>query len=209
MIKNTVLFGLLLILTGGLYSCLTKKQIKEEIPVDLCSFDISFLDNTFASLQLSENDTVAAKAFGMRLGLNYVYEGNICKINPLETFSFFSSCYAGGSVKATKIYVPVNAIDTVYILADNDFDADHPAGSNITEFFSVFRKYQFSDVDQYLRGKRRLEFQQEYTFPMREEADVLLMKIPELPGDFQFIIRFVMANGEVMERTTPLIHLSL
>lgn len=206
--KKKFLLLIIALTGGGLYSCLKKGEAKE-IPVVLCSFDISLLDNTFSSPQLATGDTVPAKAFGMRLSMNYVDEMNFCKTNPLETFSLFPSCYAVGPVKTSYVYIPVNKIDSVYIFSNNDFDANHPAGSNLVDYFSVFKPYSFYEVSNHLEGWRRIEFQDEYLYPKREKIDVLMMKTPENAGIHQFTIRFITDQGEVFEQTTSLIHLSL
>lgn len=208
MTKNTLLLLFLSILSGGLYSCHSKIKA-DEIPVDLCSVELDLIDNTFASPQLAAGDTVEAKAFGLRAVLNYVYDGNICRISPLETFSFFPACYASSSPDARKVYVSTERIDSIAIITTNYFDAGHPAGSNVAGCFSVFEKFEFHEANSYFFGYRSINLVSEYTFPLKEEVNLLLKEMPEYSGDFQFTIRFFLNNGDVLESVASQIHLNI
>lgn len=204
MIKKILL--LVIIIFIAVFSC-TKKGKTIEITVKLCSFEAALLDNTFELPQVASKDTISAKVFGIRLSMKYVDEVSVCKINPWETFSLFPSCYAVGPVRTTYIHVPLNEIDSVVIFSDNDFDAVHPAGSNLSEYFSVFKSSSYEKAQKYLSGGRRISFQDEYL--KTEVIDLLLMGAPENEGEHQFTIRLLTNQGEVLEETTSSIYLKL
>lgn len=191
------------------FSCMKKADYRE-IPVTLCSIDVQPLDNTGSSPQTTTSDTVAAQAFGLRLLLNYMDEAGICQINPMETVSFFPGCYAmGNNGKTSYYYVPENPIDSLFIYSTEDFDASHPAGTDLTAFFSIFKSYSYFLPMDYLGGERRILFENMALQPKREEVNLLLMKQPENSGNHQFTIRIYTRNGELFQQTLPSITLNL
>jgi hypothetical protein len=192
----------------AVFSC-SKKSDPKEIPIKFCSFDTAPLDNTFELPQVANSDTISAKAFGIRLTMKYVDEVSICKINPWETFSLFPSCYAVGPVRTVTVYTPINAIDSVSIFSDHDFDTAHPAGTNLSEYFSIFKSSSYEKAQKYLSGERRITIQDEYLSPKTEVIDLLLMHIPENSGEHQFTIRLFTNQGEIIDQTTSSIHLNL
>lgn len=191
------------------FSCMKKADYRE-IPVTLCSIDVLPLDNTDSSPQTTVSDTVAAQAFGLRLQLNYMDEAGICQINPIETVSFFPGCYAlGNNSKTSYYYVPANPIDSLFVYSTEDFDASHPAGTNLAPLFSIFKSYSYFTPIEYLGGERRILFEDTYLQPKREELNMLLMNLPENSGSHQFTIRIYTRNGELFEQTVPSITLNL
>lgn len=191
------------------FSCMKKADYRE-IPVTLCSIDLQPIDNTGSSPQTAISDTVAAQAFGLKLQLNYMDEAGICKINPMETVSFFPASYAlGNNGKTAYYYVPENPIDSLFIYSTEDFDASHPAGADLSAFFSVFKSYSYSSPMGYLGGERRILFENMALQPKQEEVNLLLMKQPENSGNHQFTIRIYTRNGELFEQTLPSITLNV
>jgi len=191
------------------FSCMKKADYRE-IPVTLCSIDVLPIDNTYASPQTAMSDTVAAQAFGLRLQLKYMDEAGICQIDPMETVSLFPACYAmGNNGKTSHYYVPVNPIDSLVVYSTEDFDATHPAGTNLINCFSIFKPYSYYLPMDYLGGERRILFDDMYLQPKREEVNMLLLKLPEHAGNHQFTIRVYTRNGELFQQTLPSITLNL
>ena len=190
---------------------MTKKIDEREIIVKFCSFETQLLDNTFEESFITTEDTISSKAFGLRLNLRYADELEICKTNPIETFSPFPSCYAVGPRRKIINYIPYNLTDSLEIISDKNFDSSHPAGTNLTNYFYIYKSNQnkYLESQDYLTNNRRLSFNNENDFVKRETIDLLLMHQPSNSDNHTFTIRFYTNQGEIIEQTTSSIHLKL
>lgn len=185
--KNKLL--LIIISIPLLMGCL-KKEKYEEYPVDLCSINTSLLDNTYSNPEISYEDTLRSKAFGMRLGLNFTHSGS-------------DSCEMVFETSYNKVYLQ-NKVQLIEIITNTDFDQYHLAGSNIVDYFSVYRGHNYVGLKDYYNDLPRINTTD---FPLSEQMDALLMHLPENAGDYQFTTRFYMIDGSVIESVSPQVHL--
>lgn len=187
---NRNIYFLLLLALGLVFSACRKKVYPRF--VDLTSIEVENLDNTFEVGQAPMNDTVAAEAFGIKLMMNYK-DHNDYSYDGEEEHGFF--------------WTLLNNIDSVQIIADQDIDAFHPAGTNVMHFFNVFHEFEFTKIEDFFTLNRSIYFENESEVEKDEELSFLLMEELAYSGNFSFTVRFYVAEGEMFEATTNSIFL--
>jgi hypothetical protein len=126
-----------------------------------------------------------------------------------EMFSFFQSAYAFDCACEDDERVAKDSLKAFRIIALKDVDVDHPANSDVSEYFKVYTNdYRFfQTIDSYF-GFQDASLYDRWTPGAGDlvwTVDLLLMTIPDHGGTYQFKIQLVLSDGRVLEgETTPI-----
>lgn len=129
-----------------------------------------------------------------------------CNLSPVETYR------KGRYFDPYESYVSCDdPIQFIYITATNDFDAEHPAGHLLNDFFY----YNPGNLREaiYLHGDTiapDIDMKLLPTYPnsnFPEYADFMLSQPIESTSDIAFVVRLVTQSGQIFIDTTSTIHL--
>ena len=159
---------------------------------------INHLDNSGSAPVIASSDTVRKSAYGIRM--NLVRETVVCNHN--RTSLFISSAYAFKcDCEPPNQILPRDSITALHISTVNDFDATHPAGSDVTEYFYQYQKNNYRSIPDYLSR------QAEVVFDAAQDSlvvDFLLMQAPAAAGIYSFEIAVTLSDGRTKNaRTNP------
>lgn len=139
-------------------------------------------------------DTTVLRYDDLRISLDF--SGKFySKVNP--QFEIFPSAYACSPAEPSS----EERVTNISIIANQDFDSLHLAGSNLKELFYISRRYNSStfSIEEYLK-----------TNPKVEELEFKLAAAPDIQKEIQFTVIF-QYNGKLVKElryTTPAFILS-
>ncbi len=162
-----------------------------------CSLSGENLDNAGPDAKVAMGDTILKEAYGIQLTIER--SEDICHLQGLPLFS--SSAYA---FKCDCEYTTYDYRDTatsIQIFTLNDFDQNHAANSDITDYFKTGG---FVDVSVHLN---EINQSLQHLDTAGLDLNIFLFTAPEKPGKHQFKVEIVFANGKVLDATTSSIYL--
>jgi len=87
-------------------------------------------------------------------------------------------------------------IDKISVISLNEFDLNHTANSDISEYFRAsFYPNQISTIDSTINNENKDSFSRFYYF------DLLLNKPPQLDSSFRFVVKVKLSNNELVDTT--------
>ena len=90
------------------------------------------------------------------------------------------------------------------MLLFKDFDSNHLANSDISDYFKVYKKYSFTSIKDYLKNSNLVLFDEsslDMTF------DLLLMTPPASSKQQKFKVQITLSDGRILEKETSEIKL--
>ena len=182
---------LLIILTLPLldvfYACCNCDDNIEEKFYTNSGFSIKNIDNSGAEPIESTSENINKKAYGIRLQVNRQSLSFLKKDTYQPLFSqgaYAMSCDCPPEVT----YDHTDKVESIKIITLNDFNADKPANSDITEYFKISKGYK--DVIELVKS---LNYDFAYRLEETEYFDLLLMTLPSennVQHQFKLIITF-------------------
>lgn len=96
-------------------------------------------------------------------------------------------------------------IVSVKIISNNDFDTNHPKGSDLSSIFMVKRYYndELSPINDYLKTLK-LEYQSNYPF----QKGIFLQVAPTIAKKHKFKIAITLTDGRILEAETTEVELT-
>lgn len=152
------------------------------------------LDNSAVQAQLSGLDSVNKNAYGIRMNIERTLIAAV-----RDNWSFGNSAYAMSRECVTGAYHPAITIETIRIVTLHDFDAAHPAGSDITAYFKNNNSGKFYDIENLYNKEAQVIY--DNSLPPFE-ADVLLIEVPEHTGIHAFVVEVLLSDGTLLSDTT-------
>lgn len=166
--------------------CNCNDNVEEKFYVN-SSFLLTNIDNSGTDPLESTSANINKKAYGMRLTVNRESLVFLKKQN--NQFLFSQSAYAMScDCPADVIYDPKYKAESIKIITLNNFNADKPANSDITEYFRTQKKYL--GVIELVKS---LNYDFDYLLKETEYFDLLLMIQPSednVQHQFKLIITF-------------------
>ncbi len=117
----------------------------------------------------------------LMLELNFHRNVDICYLGSNNTF--FNAAYAT-SCRTSEKYNFHDSVIHVAIYADKDYDAQHPAGAELNEYFKM------PDVAEFNQGKENTS------------TRMYALKGPEQIGGYVYTVKVLLANGTLIEAAT-------
>lgn len=195
MIKKTALIILLFSIARFIVSCCYCSKI-EFYNYTYDSVRVYNIDNS-GPAAVNASDHVLKSAYGFVL---CPYTTAITQRSPSLPFSI-ESAYATGKCDCdTPEYIGTSkdTIASIVITTNNDFDATHPANSDVSDLFKIYDHYAYSTISEYIKAE---------TFHQTNCLTFLLMVPPPAPGNQQFSVEVKMKDGRIFKKETPIIQL--
>lgn len=104
---------------------------------------------------------------------------------------------AFNGVNDEDTYSPANLPVSISIYALQAFNAQHPAGSSLNEYFIAGPKQNPSANDIVTDFPDTEDF-----YPTHDPDDLWLMTPPDLPGNYSFVVRMEFNDGVIVSDTT-------
>ncbi|MDF2189553.1 DUF5034 domain-containing protein [Paraflavitalea sp. CAU 1676] len=159
------------------------------------------LNNSGAEPQVTTADTVAKRAFGIRVQLEREKMACLQKSRSL----FIQSAYAFGCrCPPPTQYRPKDSIEAIRILTLNDFDNTHLAGADVSTYFKVYKPYYFLTIGDYVKNTSPTLFTDE---ELKPAIDLLLMAPPAGGAEHRFRVQIRLSDGRILESDTSPIKL--
>lgn len=187
------------------YPLVTRQYTNQHIQLDN-------LDNRGNAPVVSTSGSVLKEAYGVRV---HLYRDLLARsgapragfITPAQAFS----CDCSRDAKVS----PKDSITAIHIVTRYDFDASHPAGSDISDLFrvhtEVFPNQDLVTLDAYIRYPDLLYKSDAYdaveAFIAALAFDILLMEAPAAGGLHRFNIQLALSDGRILEQETAEIEL--
>lgn len=165
------------------------------------AISINNLDNSGKEPIVSASTAIIKTAYGIRIQLHR--EKIACIEGPNSIFiqsAFATSCDCPPPYQ----FLPKDSITTIKILSLNDFNSNHSANSEISDYFKVFNHYSFSTIQEYLKNTRSvLNYESEFEI----KIDLLLMTAPTINNQQKFRVQITLSDGRILEQETSIIEL--
>lgn len=166
------------------------------------SLQVQNLDNR-GQAPIIANGTALKKAYGIRMTVHCETTASI-----QSRFSFLNAAYAFSCRCEDPIqYLAKDSIVGLRIITLNRFDAEHEAGSDVSDHFKLNMlntQYSFIDISQYLK-------QDAHVFYMNGDKnivlDALLIQYPDQSGSNHFRIEMDLSDGRNFVQETDSIDL--
>jgi Domain of unknown function (DUF5034) len=165
------------------------------------TFTINNLDNSGKEPVLSTNLQIIKAAYGMEIKFQRDRLACAKKTKPF----IFQSAYAFKCVCPPENQIlPKDSITSIKIITYKDFDNNHLANSEITEYFKVYRYSSFTTIQQYfstlnliIYNENQLEF----------KTNILLTTPPSINSKHKFRIQINLSDGRKLIQDSPEIEL--
>jgi hypothetical protein len=162
---------------------------------------VSNLDNSGSAPVVATSDTIRKTAYGIRMQL--VRETVVCNEKPVSLFIQSAYAFKCGCESPYQI-LPRDSILSVSIVTLNDFDASHPANSDVTSYFRVYENFYFTIISDYLQHSELIAYNDS---ELQITADLLLMTPPAIDTQHKFVVNITLSDGRTFTRETSEIHL--
>lgn len=162
---------------------------------------VNNLDNSGSEPMLATTNSVPKAAFGIRINLSR--EKTACS-NPPRSF-FIQSAYARKcDCPPPHQLLAKDSVSAIQIFTLNDFDSNHPANSEVSEYFKIFKGTSFITIEEYVAKRRTTLYSDS---ELEESFDALLMTTPSFNESHQFKILISLSDGRTLEGITSSIDL--
>lgn len=168
-----------------------------------CSMTISNLDNSGVKPVVTESNTIAKDAFGIRVEI-YRNE-DICKVKPNHSLIFQSAYAMSCDCPPEFQYLPLDSITDVKITSLNDFDSEHLANADVSEYFYVKSGNGFTEISKFVENMHSTLYG---LSDSGFEFDLLLMFPPTLGPEHQFAVEVELSDGRIFNVQTDVLELN-
>ena len=165
-----------------------------------CSMTVSNLDNTGSHPFVTPWNTVAKEAYGIRVEI--FRNEHICKVKPNNSLVFQSAYAMSCDCPPEFVYLPIDSITDLKITSLNDFDAEHLANADVSEYFYVRNENNFIEIAKYLADNGSISYDIKYP---SLEFDLLLMFPPSMGTDHQFAVEVALSDGRIFNAQTEVL----
>ncbi len=167
------------------------------------NYEVNHLDNSGSGIIISSSNSIIKTAYGIRLTINNEQIAqNRC--NPTK---FIQGAYAMVDCRCPPpvIYNPIDSIIGIKIYCLTDFDNNHLANSEISEYFKVYNYHYYQTIQDYIK---------QWNFPIFDKSefnssiDLLLMSPPTFTSNsHSFKIQIYLSDNRIIEKQTTSINL--
>jgi len=179
------------------YACCNCDTVTEEKFYTNSGFSLKNIDNSGSEPLETASENINKKAYGIRLQVNRQSLAFLKKQINQPLFS--SSAYAMSCECDPEVtYDHTDKVESIKIITLNDFIADKPANSDITDYFKMRKLY--TDVSELVKS---LNYDFAYKLEETEYFDILLMVPPsEVNVQHQFKLIITFENKPTVELLT-------
>jgi hypothetical protein len=159
------------------------------------------IDNSGSEPITTTANSVPKQAYGIRTQLNR--EKTAC-LSPSKSI-FIQTAYATScNCPPPNQLLARDSVTAIQIFTLNDFDANHPANSDVSDYFRIFKGSSFSTISDFIIDYNTILYDES---ELELLFDVLLMTPPILNQKHYFKIKISLSDGRTLEATTTSIDL--
>ncbi len=159
------------------------------------------IDNSGGEPVTTTANSVPKAAFGIRAELT---RERTTFLTPTKSL-FVTSAYATScDCPPPNQLFGRDSVTAIEIFTVNAFDASHPANSDVSAYFSVFRGTTFNTIGDYLKKHPTVVYSES---ELAVTFDALLMTPPSLNLSHSFKIKVTLSDGRTLEGITTSINL--
>lgn len=168
-----------------------------------CSMTISVLNNSGPRPVVTQLNTIPKEAFGIRVEIHR--NEYVCEAKPVNSYVFQSAYAMSCDCPPEFQFLPLDEITNLKITTVNDFDSEHPANADVTEYFYVSSGYEFTEIPDYVHN---IQSELNGFVTPTLEFDLLLMYPPTLGSHHQFSIEVELSDGRFFNVETKVLELN-
>lgn len=165
------------------------------------SLEVENLDNRGQYVAVATNGTALKEAYGIRMKIQ-------CKTTAFHQprFSFLlNQSYAFSCRCEDPIqYHAKDSVVALRIITLDNFDPEHQAGSDITDYFKWYGGYYFSEITSYIKQRAPVFYMED---DKQTTEDMLLMHYPPQSGIYSFRVEIDLSDGRTLTKDTDSIEL--
>ncbi|MBX2925153.1 MAG: DUF5034 domain-containing protein [Chitinophagaceae bacterium] len=165
------------------------------------SLELQHLDNRGQSPATDEDGIALKEAYGIAMTLRC--EPTVFKTAPFSLFlnqSYAFSCRCDAGVQ----HHAKDSVIAIRIITLEDFDAFHPAGTDISDYFRLYTWNNFTTIADYLHKDARVFA---YDEPKNIVMNALLINAPAAAGFYRFRVEMDLSDGRSLTKETSTIEL--
>ncbi|UXE66480.1 MAG: DUF5034 domain-containing protein [Chryseotalea sp. WA131a] len=170
------------------------------------SMTVDNLDNGGEKPIVTNSATVPKNAYGIKVN----FHREIVACNKKTSPTFFQSAYAFSCDCPPPLEIMAkDSIVTFKVFSVYDFDSNHPAYSDISEFFKIFNYNSYSTINDYLNSKKNIGYyygNSAWTLydesELEFEMTLLLMTTPKINMNNKFRVQITLSDGRIFEQET-------
>ncbi len=155
-----------------------------------------YYENEWLRYRQSDKLTFAPLTFGTRIGFDYQMIAELKNIN----ISLIQPLYA--LTKQTDEYILKDKILSISVKTINDFDSEHLAGSDISDYFKTLLAGDFIPINSKLNGTNGINESRISEDSLNEEYDIYLRESPTIGNSHQFEIMIEFESGKILTKMT-------
>jgi hypothetical protein len=162
---------------------------------------VNNIDNSGSEPMTATANSVPKEAFGIRTKLNR--EKTAC-LSPSKSF-FIQAAYATScDCPPPNQLLAKDSVTAIQIFTLNDFDTNHPANSDVSDYFKIFKGSSFSTITDFIKKYNTILYSES---ELELSFDALLMTPPSLNQSHYFKIKITLSDGRTLEGITTSIDL--
>jgi hypothetical protein len=170
---------------------------------------VNHVDNSGIEPRSTYAEDVSKHSYGIGL----VVSRNIFSMKEDYTPSVFQAAQASCDCPPDRGIVPADAIKTIEVFSEHDFDVDHPAQSDVSNYFRVLDSSGLMTIQDFISYGYSDGTPRESRWTMWSTEDrnltitLLLMEPPEMGTSHKFNVRIMLTDGRSLEAETTSINL--
>lgn len=172
------------------------------------SVSLTILDNSGERPIETEASTIPGTAFGIKVSFSRQLAWSANSLHSPFTTSHAFTCDCPPELEI----LPKDSITDFRVFTVNNFDVEHPAGAEVTDYFRVYQFYSFTSISEFIKngssyGYGTSRWALYSNDELNSSLNLLLMKAPEPTGMHRFRVRIALSDGRVLEKETREINL--
>jgi hypothetical protein len=159
---------------------------------------INNLDNAGSEPAVSTATSIIKAAYGIRIQVDR--EKTACT-GPARSL-FIESAYATKCNCPPEMrLMPKDSITAIKVFTLNDFDSNHLANAEISDYFRVYTPHSFLAITTYLQASKNVLYNES---DLGIKIDLLLMTTPAMNTQHKFKVQITLSDGRIFEPETSI-----
>ena len=155
--------------------------------------EIQNIDNSGSEAIITTANSVPKEAFGIRIRLHS--EKTAC-VYPSRSFFIQTASATKCDCPPEYQILASDSVTAIQVFTLNDFDTNHPANSDISDYFKVFQRSSFITIADYIKSYRTVLYDDN---ELDLKIDLLLMTPPATSKSYKFEIKITLSDGRILE----------
>lgn len=165
------------------------------------NLELQNLDNRGQAPVIANNGIALKEAFGIRMTVKCEATASVQpKVSFFINRSYAFSCGCDPAIQ----YLAKDSVVALRIITLEDFDPQHLAGADVSAYFKLYTRNNFTGINEYLERNATVFY---YDEAKNINLDALLMKAPTANGTFTFRVEMELSDGRSFAKESSTIEL--